>query len=70
MGLVALATCGAAAAIPGGLENKYVGLLFDVINTTPSNVLATIDKFEKNAPYLDGLALAPYDVPVTLTILD
>lgn len=64
MGLVALATCGAAAAIPGGLEKKYVGLLFDVINTSPSNVLANIDKFEKNAPYLDGLALALYDVPV------
>ena len=52
------------AATPGGLEKKYVGLLFDVINTSPSNVLANIDKFEKNAPYLDGLALALYDVPV------
>ena len=37
------------AATPGGLEKKYVGLLFDVINTTPSNVLVNIDKFEKNA---------------------
>ena len=64
MGLVALATCGVAAATPGGLDKKYVGLLFDVINTSPSNVLAHIDKFEKSAPYLDGLALALYDVPV------
>ena len=64
MGLFAMAAYGAVAAIPGGLEKKYVGLLFDVINTTPSNVLSHIDKFEKHAPYLDGLALALYDVPV------
>lgn len=62
--LLAIVTSAAYAAIPGGLDKKYVGLLFDVINTTPSNVLANIDKFEKNAPYLDGLALALYDVPV------
>ena len=46
MGLV-MSVCGAT---PGGLDKKYVGLLFDVINTTPSNVLSNIDKFEKNAP--------------------
>ena|GEM_PF-5882418 len=64
-GLTAMLMTGIAnAANPGGLEKKYVGLLFDVINTSPSNVLAHIDKFEKSAPYLDGLALALYDVPV------
>ena len=38
------------AATPGGLEKKYVGLLFDVFNTTPSNILANADQFAEHAP--------------------
>ncbi len=54
---------GAGAMTPGGIEKKYVGLLFDVMKTTPSNVLANADQFAKHAPYLDGVALALHDIP-------
>jgi hypothetical protein len=43
---------------PGGVQKKYVGLLFDVFNTTPSNILANADQFAEYAPYLDGVAIA------------
>ena len=63
--LVAL-TCGGASAheypTPGGIEKKYVGLYFDVFNTTPSNILANADQFAKYTPYLDGVALALQEV--------
>lgn len=42
---------------PGGYDKKYVGLLFDVFNTTPSNILANADQFPVHAPYLDGVAI-------------
>ena len=48
---------------PGGVQKKYVGLLFDVINTTPSNILANADQFAEHAPYLDGVAIALRNVP-------
>ena len=48
---------------PGGVQKKYVGLLFDVINTTPSNILANADQFAEHAPYLDGVAIALHDIP-------
>ena len=54
---------GAEAMTPGGIPKKYVGLTFDVMNTTPSNVLANVDQFAKYAPYLDGVALALHDIP-------
>ena len=43
---------------PGGIDKKYIGLFFDVLSTTPSNILAHADEFAKSAPYLDGLAIA------------
>ncbi|MBR2921129.1 MAG: hypothetical protein IKC27_07230 [Kiritimatiellae bacterium] len=52
---------------PGGVQKKYVGLLFDVINTTPSNILANADQFAEHAPYLDGVAIGLNKIPVTTT---
>ena len=54
----------AGAMTPGGIEKKYVGLLFDVMNTTPSNILANADQFAEYAPYLDGVAIGLHDIPV------
>ena len=48
----------------GGLDKKHIGLLFDVMKTTPSNVLANADKFAEHAPYLDGVALSLNNVIV------
>ncbi|MBQ5794423.1 MAG: hypothetical protein IIW14_00345, partial [Kiritimatiellae bacterium] len=66
--LVAL-TCGGASAheypTPGGIEKKYVGLYFDVFNTTPSNILANADQFAKYTPYLDGVAIGLNKIQVT-----
>ncbi len=60
--VVALLALGADAMAPGGIEKKFVGLLFDVIETSPSNVLANADQFAEQAPYLDGVALALQEV--------
>ena len=49
---------------PGGIPKKYVGLLFDVFQTTPSNVLANADQFPVHTPYLDGVAIGLQDVQV------
>ena len=54
----------AEAMTPGGVEKKYVGLLFDVMKTTPSNILANADQFAEHAPYLDGVAISLNAVPV------
>ena len=54
---------GLAFAMPaGGLDKKHIGLLFDVMKTTPSNILANADKFAGHAPYLDGVAISLNDV--------
>ncbi len=50
---------------PGGIRRKHIGLLFDVMNTTPSNILANADQFATHAPYLDGVAISLKEVPVT-----
>ena len=42
----------------GGLDKKHIGLLFDVMKTTPSNILANAENFAKHAPYLDGVAIS------------
>ena len=55
---VATYAAGAAAMAPGGIEKKYIGLFFDILATTPSNILAHADDFAYHAPYLDGLAIA------------
>ena len=47
----------AKLATAGGYDKKYVGLLFDVFLTTPSNILANADQFAKHTPYLDGVAI-------------
>lgn len=36
---------------------KCIGLYFDVMDTTPSNILANADQFAVNTPYLDGVAI-------------
>ena len=56
------AALGAEAMTPGGIPKKYVGLTFDVMNTTPSNVLANADLFAKHAPYLDGVAIGLHNI--------
>ncbi len=48
---------------PGGFDKKYVGLLFDVFKTSPSNILANADQFPVHAPYLDGVAIG-LEIPV------
>ena len=30
---------------PGGIQRKFIGLFFDVMGTTPSNILANADQF-------------------------
>jgi hypothetical protein len=62
----ALIACafGAGAMTPGGIEKKFIGLTFDVMNTSPSNVLAHADKFAEYAPFLDGVAIGLHDVRV------
>ncbi|MBQ6923584.1 MAG: hypothetical protein IJQ73_02990 [Kiritimatiellae bacterium] len=64
MALIAALALGAGAMTPGGIDKKYVGLFFDVFNTTPSNVLANADQFAEHAPYLDGVAIGLHDVLV------
>ncbi|MBQ6923587.1 MAG: hypothetical protein IJQ73_03005 [Kiritimatiellae bacterium] len=62
--MIIASALGAGAMTPGGIEKKYVGLLFDVMNTTPSNILANADQFAEHAPYLDGVAIGLHDIPV------
>lgn len=50
---------------PGGIPKTYVGLLFDVMQTKPENILANADQFAEHAPYLDGVAIGLHDIPVT-----
>ena len=52
------------AAKPGGIDRKHIGLFFDVMSTTPSNILANADQFATHAPYVDGVAIGLQDVPV------
>ena len=63
-GLVAMLAMLASAMTPGGSPKKFVGLFFDVMDATPSNVLANADQFAEQAPYLDGVAIGLHDVPV------
>lgn len=49
---------------PGGVQKKNVGLFFDVMNTTPSNILANADQFAEHVPYLDGVAICLKNVLV------
>ena len=61
--MVCIFISGLAFAMPaGGLDKKHIGLLFDVMKTTPSNILANADKFAGHAPYLDGVAISLNDV--------
>ena len=49
---------------PGGMKKTHVGLLFDVMNAKPEQVLANADQFAEHAPYLDGVAIGLHDIPV------
>jgi len=63
-----LAAYGGAAdsnMMVGRAPKKCIGLCFDVMNTTPSNVLANADQFADKAPYLDGVAIGLHDILVT-----
>ena len=62
--LSAILVMSASAMTPGGIPKKYVGLLFDVMRTSPSNILANADQFAEHAPYLDGVAISLNEVPV------
>ena len=62
--LSAIIAMSALAMTPGGIPKKHVGLLFDVMRTSPSNILANADQFAEHAPYLDGVAISLNEVPV------
>ena len=63
MSVVSFSAYGGAAI--GSAPKKCIGLCFDVMNTTPSNVLANADQFADKAPYLDGVAIGLHDILVT-----
>ena len=63
MSVVSLSAYGGAAL--GAAPKKCIGLCFDVMNTTPSNVLANADQFAANAPYLDGVAIGLHGILAT-----
>ena len=63
MSVVSLAAYGGAAL--GAAPKKCIGLCFDVMNTTPSNVLANADQFAASAPYLDGIAIGLHGILAT-----
>lgn len=48
---------------PGGRAKKHIGLVFDVMKTSPANILANAGKFAEHAPYLDGIAISLNNVP-------
>ncbi len=52
---------GAGAMTPGGVEKKFVGLCFDTLFNTPTNILAHADAIDA-IPWLDGLAISLRDV--------
>lgn len=56
--VIALVSAAAFALPPGGRAKKHIGLVFDVMGTSPTNILANADKFAKYAPYLDGVAIS------------
>ena len=58
-----LAAYGGAAL--GAAPKKCIGLCFDVMNTTPSNVLANANQFADKAPYLDGVAIGLHGILAT-----
>ena len=64
--LVSLLLAADVFALPaGGRIKKHIGLAFDVMSTTPSNILANADQFAEHAPYLDGVAISLNKVPLT-----
>ena len=63
MSVVSLSAYGGAAL--GAAPKKCIGLCFDVMNTTPSNVLANADQFAASAPYLDGVAIGLHGILAT-----
>ena len=64
VGVAALMPSDLTAVTPGGIPKKFIGLTFDVMHTSPSNVLANADKFAASVPFLDGVGLSIGGVPV------
>ena len=64
VGVAALMPLDLTAVTPGGIPKKFIGLTFDVMNTSPSNVLANADRFAASVPFLDGVGLSIGGVPV------
>ena len=63
---VCVSVSGLLFAMPaGGRVKKHIGLLFDVMNTSPTNILANADQFAEHAPYLDGVAISLNKVLLT-----
>lgn len=50
--------------VPGEMPKKCIGLYFDIMDTTPSNILANADQFAVNTPYLDGVAIGLRNIVV------
>jgi hypothetical protein len=59
--LFAMLALGAEAMTPGGVEKKFVGLCFDTMFNSPSNILAHADGLDA-IPWLDGIAIGLHDV--------
>lgn len=63
---VCVSVSGLLFAMPaGGRVKKHIGLLFDVMNTSPTNILANADQFAEHVPYLDGVAISLNKVLLT-----
>jgi hypothetical protein len=53
------------AMTPGGTQKKFIGLCFDTMFNTPSNVLAHAKELN-GVPWLDGLAISLKDIVISL----
>lgn len=58
-----LLTASAFAMTPGGTQKKFIGLCFDTMFNTPSNILAHADRLDE-VHWLDGLAISLKDVVI------
>ena len=62
--IIAIHTTVVSAMSVCGHQKKHIGLLFDVMNTTPSNILSNAENFAAYAPYLDGVSICLNNVLV------
>lgn len=54
---------GAHGSTPGGVPKKFIGLCFDTMFNTPSNVLVHADAIDA-VPWLDGIAITLRDIVI------